>query len=239
MDFKGKGVLIDDLDLPRIGAQIGVGEDEIHVVLEVEASGSGFDSHGRLKMLFEPHIFYRNLPARLQSGAEHEGLAYRSWRPGAYPADSYPRLQMALTIDETAALKSASWGLGQILGENFWAAGYASVQEMIVSFCADEANQLQAMVNFIRYNKLDGALRRHDWAGFARGYNGPNYARNGYDHKLAAAFARWQRIKDTPYPPTSVPPAQHPVQVAPVPKMPQDVKPTKWKDFWAHPNIVK
>ena len=33
-----------------------------------------------------------------------------------------------------------------------------------------------------------------------RGYNGKGFAANGYDKKLAAAFAKWQRIKDTPVP---------------------------------------
>jgi hypothetical protein len=35
-----------------------------------------------------------------------------------------PRLLQALLIDETAALKSASWGMTQILGENFKECGY-------------------------------------------------------------------------------------------------------------------
>lgn len=54
--WKGKAKRIEDIDLPRIGAMIGVGEDEIHAVLDVESAGSGFDSKGRVKMLFEPHV---------------------------------------------------------------------------------------------------------------------------------------------------------------------------------------
>lgn len=139
VNFQGSGIRIDDYDLPRIGAQIGVGEDEIHAVLDVEASGSGFDQKGRLKQLFESHRFYAELrkidPSKLEAAiAQH--LAYPEWRPGAYPADSYPRLLQAMAIDETAALKSCSWGLGQILGSNHVAAGYPTVQAMIAAFCA-------------------------------------------------------------------------------------------------------
>ncbi|SOR29789.1 conserved protein of unknown function [Methylorubrum extorquens] len=48
---------LSDYDLPRVGHTIGVGEDEIHAVMEVEASGGGFDRLKRPKMLFEPHVF--------------------------------------------------------------------------------------------------------------------------------------------------------------------------------------
>ncbi len=57
--FKGAARKLSDLDLPRIGARIGVGEDEIHAIVDVESSGSGFDSQGRPKALYEPHLAYR------------------------------------------------------------------------------------------------------------------------------------------------------------------------------------
>lgn len=57
--FKGRGRRLDDIDLPRIGQRIGVGEDEIHPVLDVEAAGSSFDDKGRVKGLHEPHNAYR------------------------------------------------------------------------------------------------------------------------------------------------------------------------------------
>jgi hypothetical protein len=59
--FKGASTRPSDADLPRIGAKIGVGEDELHAFMDVEAAGSGFESQGRPKILFEPHVFYRNL----------------------------------------------------------------------------------------------------------------------------------------------------------------------------------
>lgn len=200
MNFTGPGTRLADTDLPRIGSQIGVGEDELHAFLDVETAGGGFDSHKRPKMLFEPHVFYRNLAAGPRAKAIGLNLAYSAWKPGAYPADSYPRLEQALLIDETAALKSASWGMGQILGENYVAAGYESVQQMVADFVTKgEAAHLQAAVNFIKANHLDDELRAHNWAGFARGYNGPKYAANAYDKKLAAAYAKWAKIKDTPW----------------------------------------
>jgi N-acetylmuramidase len=44
------------------------------------------------------------------------------------------------------------------------------------------------MANFLKASRLDEPLARHDWAAFARGYNGPEFSRNQYDTRLAAAF---------------------------------------------------
>ncbi len=220
--FVGRATKLADLDLPAAGHLIGVGEDELHAVLDVETAGGGFDRQGRPKILFEPHVLYRNLAGPARTHAVGLGIAYPAWKPGAYPADSYPRLMQALAIDETAALKACSWGLGQILGENFVAAGYDSPQQMVVAFVeGGESEQLQAMVRFIKANHLDDELRAHNWAGFARGYNGPSYAKHGYHTKLATAFAKWSKIKDTPWSPprdaVGKPVPIPPVETAPLP----------------------
>ncbi len=220
--WKGNAKRIEDIDLPRVGAMIGVGEDEIHAVLDVESAGSGFDSKGRVKMLFEPHVFWRLLgPGEKRDRAVSAGLAYSRWKPGAYPRDSYPRLIQAMKIDPELALQSASWGLGQIMGFNFKAAGYPSAAAMVTQFADDEDEHLEAMIRFIKANGLDDELRRHDWAGFARGYNGPGFSKNGYDRKLKAAFDKWQKIKDTPWTPAVTGPVRTP-EAVPVDPVPDD-----------------
>ncbi len=200
--FAGPKKRLEDIDLPRIARAIGCGEDEIHAVIDVETAGGGSDAQGRLAMLFEPHRFWRNLgPGPLRDRAAALGLAYERWGTKPYPADSYPVLLKAIAIDETAALKSASWGLGQILGENHALAGYSTVQAMIRDFTLDEDNHLEAMVRFIKARGLDEALRTHDWTAFARGYNGPHHARHGYAQRLARRHAWWLAIRDTPFAP--------------------------------------
>jgi hypothetical protein len=151
-------------------------------------------------MLFEPHIFWRELGEIKRARAERAGLAYRKWGSAPYPRDSYPRLAAAIRIDRPAALRSASWGLGQIMGFNCRLAGYGTAEEMIADFLDDEERHLVAMVEFIEATGLDDDLRRHDWTGFARGYNGPGYAKHGYHTDLAAAFAKWSKRADTPEP---------------------------------------
>lgn len=231
--FKGAAKRLDDIDLPKLGHRLGVGEDEIHAFLDVETRGHGFDSLGRPIILFEPHVFYRNLTGAKRTAAVKAGLAYKNWGAQPYPKDSYPRLKQACAIDETAALKAASWGLGQVLGENHKAAGFATVQDMVSAMMADEEEQLGASVNFILANKLDDELRAHNWAGFARGYNGAGYAKNRYDVKLAEAYRKWSRIKDTPWAPGKPASTLHivratvePPRPEPPPAPPQDgVKP--------------
>lgn len=218
MNFKGKAKRLDDIDLPRVGRMIGVGEDEVHAILDVESAGTGFDKQGRPKMLFEPHIFWKELgPGQKRDKAAAQGLAYPRWKPGAYPKDSYPRLLKAIAIDEEAALRSASWGLPQMMGFNCKMAGYPTARAMVEALLDDEEAHLAAMVRFIKATGLDDELRRHDWKGFARGYNGPGFAKNGYDRKLAQAFARWQKIKDTPIPDEPPAPKPAPAKKAPAP----------------------
>ena len=223
--FVGKATRLADIDLPQIGHQIGVGEDEVHAVIDVETAGGGFDKLGRPKQLFEPHKFYAALSGAKRTQAVSLGLAYPTWGEKPYPSDSYPRLAQAMAIDETAALASASWGLGQILGSNFIAAGYDSPQQMVLAYVeGGESEHLSAMVRFIKANHLDDELRAHNWPAFARGYNGPKYAANGYHTKLTAAFARWAKIPDTPWSPEqdaiSKPVPVPPVVVAPLSPIP-------------------
>jgi len=200
--FTGVARPLDDIDLPRIGHRIRVGEDEVHAVIDVEAAGGAWDAKGRPKMLFEPHRFYKNLgPGAVRDRAVREGLAYPKWGTRPYPKDSYPILVRAMALDETAALKSASWGLGQILGENHAMIGYDTPQDMVFAFLDDAEVHLEAMIAFILAAKLDGKLRAHDWAGFARGYNGPQYAEHGYHTRLESAYKRWAKIRDTPWSP--------------------------------------
>lgn len=201
-NFRGAARRLDAIDIPKIGSLIGVGEDEIRAILEVESRGAGFDKQGRPAMLFEPHIFHRELgPGKKRDQAAKAGLAYPRWKAGAYPRDSYPRLEQAMAIDETAALRSASWGIGQLMGFNHREGGFDTVQGMVAAMCEDEEAHLEAMIRFIKARGLADEIQRKDWAGFARAYNGPGYAANKYDQRLAKAYAKWAKVADARFDP--------------------------------------
>jgi len=101
------------------------------------------------------------------------------------------RLQQAITLHASAAYESASWGAFQIMGYHWKTMGYASVDDFVAQMREGYAQHLGAFVRFIA---ADGGLRlallKKDWTGFARRYNGPGYAKNAYDVKLAKAYDR-------------------------------------------------
>jgi hypothetical protein len=196
MDFTGAARKLEPSEIDQIAADLGVEPAAFRAVITVEAAGSGFDKAGRPKALFERHHFYKHLKDApgLQANAEAEGLAYPKWGTKPYPKGSdavYDEIQRACAIDEEAALLSTSWGLGQIMGSNYKLAGCSSVGEMVSEACESEAGQIRQMASFIRNAGLQDELAAKNWAGFAKGYNGPQYAQNQYDQKLAAAYAKF------------------------------------------------
>jgi hypothetical protein len=62
---------------------------------------------------------------------------------------------------------------------------------MVQAMTVSEDQQLMAMAAFIKANGMSRTLAQHDWAGFARRYNGPNFEQNNYDGKLADFFDRF------------------------------------------------
>ncbi len=207
--FQGDATPIESIDITRIALGIGVGEDEVHAFTEVEANGSGFDSKGRPKMLFEPHLFYRYLKGDQRDRAVSQGLAYSGWRSGGYPRDSYPRMHKAMEINPEAALRAASWGASQVLGNNYEMLGYLNVFQMVDAFCADGENHIQGMIDFANAAgiaddlRVLAALKRptkpSDCVAIVRVYNGPGFAKNNYHTKFATAHNKWRRIDDTEF----------------------------------------
>lgn len=105
----------------------------------------------------------------------------------------YDRLDRAKAIHADAALESASWGLFQIMGFHWKNLDYPSVKNFVELMYQSEGEQLVAFGRFLKANSLVDHLRNHDWAKFARGYNGSAYKRNRYDEKLAQAYATANR----------------------------------------------
>jgi len=174
--------------LAAVAGSLGVHAPEIWAVLAVETTGCGYLADRRPQILYERHIFHG-----LTQGVFDDGdISDRS--PGGYGstgAHQYERLAAAIAKDRNAALQSASWGLGQIMGENFAAAGFQNVENMVAAMAQSEDAQLAAMGDFLVATKLRASLQVHDWTTFARGYNGPNFAMNRYDVRLNGEFQKF------------------------------------------------
>lgn len=188
VEFVGKSEPISRDGLAAVADALSVKAAEIWAVLAVETSGCGYIADRRPQILFERHIFHK-----LTNGAFDDG-DISDPKPGGYgPSGThqYGRLAQAIAKDRTAALKSASWGLGQVLGTNFAASGFADVEIMVSTLIDSEDAQLAAMASFLKESRLDAALRAHDWTSFARGYNGPGFAKNNYDTRLRGEFNKF------------------------------------------------
>jgi len=194
MNFIGSGLTLSGEDFARAADMLGCDEAAIRAVSFVEARGQGFDAKKRPVILPERHVFYRCLSGEARQRAVNQGLAYSSWQPGRYPATQdgrYELLGRMMAIDEEAGLKAASWGLGQVLGENHRVCGFATARDLVEKCLESEGGQLVVMAGFIAGNNLARHLRSKNWAAFARAYNGPAFAKNQYDVKLARAYERF------------------------------------------------
>lgn len=171
-------------------------------VKDVESNGGGFLPTGKPKILFEGHIFYRlltpllNLARLNQLCKQYPNVVYPTWNRSKYFGGEreYLRLTTAININRAAALKSASWGMFQVMGMNYAQCGCKDIEEFVDKMKSSEEDQLMLTIRFLKNNSLLFYLNNHNWASFARSYNGPSYATNKYDTKLAQAYSKY---KDT------------------------------------------
>ncbi len=173
-------------------------------VTEVESAGVVFwliDGKRVPAARPEAHYFYRLLKGAEREKAVSLGLAHPRYGvirvPGARAA-VYDIIERMKKINETAALKSCSWGLGQVMGENAESLGYSSVQEMVRENFEGPEGQIKCMMRFIKRNGLISALKNGDFTTFAKRYNGPAYKSNAYDTKMAMAAAKYAKVMQGP-----------------------------------------
>src|SRR5829696_1059550 len=137
MDFAGPGKPLTEAVLDEAAAIVDIPNSGMWAVIHVESSGGGYQPDRRPKILFERHKFSHATGGRFDD--DHPDISDPV--PGGYGeggAHQYDRLAEALALDRKAALASASWGLGQVLGSNFEVAGFADVEDMIAKMVQSE-----------------------------------------------------------------------------------------------------
>ena len=194
------GRLLTEADFQAAAQILNCDVAAIKAVAEVESSGNGFLSDGKVKILFEGHQFYKHAGGAYAES--HPTICYKKWTKKYYTAGpnadvrgagELARLEQAMALDRRAALMSASYGKFQIMGFNHELCGFDDVETFYESMQASEGEQLKAFSKFVIANGLDRALRKHDWVTFAKGYNGKEYWKNKYDEKLAKAHAKYSQ----------------------------------------------
>jgi N-acetylmuramidase len=177
-------------DYELVAAQLGCEWEAIAAVAEVESGPlGGFAADGRPIILFERHLFSRKTNSAFD--VSHPSVSNRT--PGGYPTGQdarWAQLAEAYALDGEAALQSASWGRFQVLGQNYPNLGMPNAHVYVAKLARSEKDQLEAFAGYARANNLADELARKDWAGFARGYNGPSYTQFQYDQKMASAYTR-------------------------------------------------
>jgi hypothetical protein len=183
--FVGRSRALSQAGLLTSAQAAGAAVADLWAVVTVETSGCGFLVDRRPQILFERHLFHALTHGQFDDGDISDQ------KPGGYGssgAHQYDRLARAIQCDRLAALKSTSWGLGQILGNNYAMTGFGDVETFVTAMSDSEDAHVAALSAFVRSAGLEAALQRHDWAAFARGYNGPSYAKNRYDIRLRNAY---------------------------------------------------
>lgn len=202
--------MISALKLQSSASDLGISLARLNAVIEVESGGTGMqdgpDGRPRPIILFEPHIFYQQLEKRkidpfkytlqtvkgkIEKNPQYADVLYRKWGSKPYPSGQgarWAQLEKATSIDREAALSSASYGLFQICGFNYFACGCKSLQIFVNRMYKGEDEQLELFEQYIITKKaIHHALKIGDFATFARLYNGPLYKKHDYDGQLKRA----------------------------------------------------
>jgi hypothetical protein len=178
----------------------------VKAINEVESSGKGFLLSGKPKILFEGHVFWRELEKRGINPNDYcsnttADLLYNKWTKQHYVGGEgeYLRLQKAMQLGSgqnfiDAANASASWGCFQIMGFHALPLGFSSMDDFVQKMYLNEGEHLTAFGRFLKSNHLVSYLQDKNWEEFAKRYNGASYKVNKYDTKLATAYAKYSKI---------------------------------------------
>ena len=196
---------LTDARIAEIARENGIHPAALLAVKLVESGiKSGFLDSGKPQILFEGHVFYKYLKANVKSldinkfCAQYPNIVYPKWDKSKYLGGEkeWTRLEQARQINVKYANYSASWGMFQVMGFNYKSCGCESISEFVEKMSESQEQQLRLTLNFFKHSNLIVPLQKRQWATFAKGYNGPSFAKNRYHTKLQAAYSNY--IKSFP-----------------------------------------
>lgn len=161
--------------------------------ISVESGNHPFGPDGRPTIRFETGVFRDQLhndelwsqhfsfnPSDLNDqNYSKDGVVWHPIHTGNQ-ADEYTALELAKTLNHVAAMNSASYGAGQIMGFNHDYLSYATADSMYTDFANPQWGYYNQLVGFFSYilnrNGMLDAVRKKDFKQMALLYNGsPSY----------------------------------------------------------------
>ncbi len=157
-------------------------------------------------ILYERHVFHRLTEGKydkefveIPNVTGRQVYLLSSPSAGGYgPVGiQHAKLAAACKLDRDAALMSCSWGLFQLMGENYSLCGHLTLQSFINAMYNSVDDHLAAFCQFVLNNKkrvegklLIDALRSipPDFTIASLIYNGPKAIKNGYHIKFRKVY---------------------------------------------------
>ncbi|MDE6560613.1 MAG: N-acetylmuramidase family protein [Muribaculaceae bacterium] len=190
-DAKVKYKTLTEEDFRIVAKELGVEVAAIKAVVKIEAGPKleGFWAPGVPVVNYAQTLFNKyngkTKGRKIKDAKVPQGLS-------GYALKEWTSLTNARKINADAADMGTYWGMFQIGGFNYKLCGCESVEEMVAKVCESEFSQLEMFAVFIRNSGMLEALKKKDWAAFARKYNGPSYAKRGYHTRMAKEYANFK-----------------------------------------------
>lgn len=185
---------LTEQDFKIVADELGVEVAAIKAVVEIEAGKAmkGFWGPGIPVINFDRSMYLKyGKTATVKEGDKNqkvpEGLT-------GYALKEWTQLINARKTNLQGADLGTFWGMFQIGGFNYKLCGCESIEEFVSRMSYSELEQLQLFAVFITNTGMVDFLKKNDWRGFARRYNGPSYAKRGYHTKMANSYKRYSKI---------------------------------------------
>ena len=182
---------LTEYDFKIVAEELEVEIAIIKAVVEIEAGKAmkGFWAPGIPVVNFDRSMYLKyGKTAKNKEGDKDqkvpEGLK-------GYALKEWTQLINARKTNLQGANLGTFWGMFQIGGFNYKLCGCNSIDDFVSRMSYSELEQLQLFAVFITNTGMVEYLKKKDWRGFARRYNGPSYARRGYHTKMANAYKRY------------------------------------------------
>jgi len=184
---------LTESDFRKVADELGVEVPAIKAVVQVEAGSAmkGFWAPGFPVVNYDRSMWAKSKRLVTSSRKAPANASVSADLPAGFARNAWQRLINARKINEQQANLSTFWGMFQIGGFNYKLCGCKSIEEFVELMSYSELEQLELFAALIVNCKMLPDLRAKNWAGFARKYNGPSYARKGYHKKMANAYRKF------------------------------------------------